>query len=367
MLLSFLVFSGCGSNDEEVFTEIQMMFEHDEKVDTYTALKDPRDHYISLSDLRSVLSNSTDSFELKPERLAIKVLRNEPYNGKPITDAELYKYQPIAVEEKLRSEKKDASGSIHPYRNSKRFLADGEEFILAALNVGDRVYFPLTELSKLLPDVQMSLSSNAEDVLRLVTAPRFRKEVHNDRDYEWYIDQADTGACAQNNCGPSVAVMVEKWYHPSESTAEAAREAYPENQDWWSVSTIVSYLQSKGVPVSEDLYFGINDLRKHVDAGAVVICCLDTSYLPYMPSNKDGIGRFYDYAGGHFLIIKGYVEAGDRLLWETYDPNNWNMTNADGSPMGKNRLYATDDLQEAIEKWWRGILVVFPEKSSKTP
>lgn len=361
-MLFTLMLSACGSDRSDVFSEVSMMFEHGGEVDTYVALKDAQDLYLSLSDLRTVLSQSTDSFELKPEQLAVLLLRNEPYNGKPLSDEEIFKHQPISADEKHRSEKKDNSGNVRPYRNSKRFIIEGEEFILPSLNVGERVYFPLTEIRKLLPDLRVSLASEAEDVLKFDISPRFQKEIHLDREYEWYIDQANTGYCSDNNCGPSVAVMAEKWLHPdSKSTAEAARKAFPENDDWWSVTTIVSYLAEKGVTVIQDLYFNSNDLRKHIDAGAIVICCIDTTFLPFTPSNKEGVGRFYDFAGGHFLIVKGYVEIGEELFWETYDPNNWNMTNEDGTPMGKNRRYAAKDLEKAIKKWWNGLLVVYPE------
>lgn len=363
MLLFALTFSACGTDNIAVYSEVSMMFEHGEEADTFVALRDAEDHYLSLSDLRTVLSNSTDSFELKPEQLAIVVLLNEPHSGKPMSDEEIFKHQPISADEKQRSEKKDGSGNVRPYRSSKRFMAGGEEFILPSLNVGERVYFPLSEIRKLLPELRVSVATDKENTLRFDVSPRYQNEVHLDRDYEWYIDQGNTGYCSNNNCGPSVAVMAEKWFRPeSKSTAEAAREAFPENDDWWSVTTIVSYLAEKGVPVVQDLYFNPNDIRKHIDAGAVVICCIDTTHLPFTPSSKQGTGRFYDYAGGHFLLVKGYVEIGDELFWETYDPNNWNMTDEDSSPMGKNRRYAAKDLEKAIKKWWDGLLVIYPEE-----
>ena len=40
-----------------------------------------------------------------------------------------------------------------------------------------------------------------------------RQEVHNDRNYNWYIDQGNTGWASNSNCGPSSSVMVEKWFH----------------------------------------------------------------------------------------------------------------------------------------------------------
>lgn len=74
---------------------------------------------------------------------------------------------------------------------------------------------------------------------------------HLDKPYEWYIDQADTGAASGNNCGPSSVTMAIQWYDRTFSkTAEDARNwSYGwRGNGWWYTSDIINYLNLYGVP-----------------------------------------------------------------------------------------------------------------------
>jgi hypothetical protein len=56
----------------------------------------------------------------------------------------------------------------------------------------------------------------------------------NNRDYNWYVDQFNTGPFSNNNCGPSVAVMSLKWLNKDfKASVIKAREKYYPNGDWW--------------------------------------------------------------------------------------------------------------------------------------
>lgn len=80
---------------------------------------------------------------------------------------------------------------------------------------------------------------------------------HSDRAYEWFIDQADTGPDAGNNCGPSSVTMAIKWYDPSFSqTAEDARNTYPEGHGWWYTSDIINYLNLYSIPNTTSYFTG---------------------------------------------------------------------------------------------------------------
>jgi hypothetical protein len=182
---------------------------------------------------------------------------------------------------------------------------------------------------------------------------------HADRAYEWYIDQADTGACADNNCGPSSVTMAIKWFEPGFSrTAADARDTYPEGGGWWYTSDIINYLNLYSVPNTTSAFTGTNQLVGILSQSNLVILCISTAYLTpdYTPEHR--VGRFYSYAGGHFLVAKGWRVADSALFFEVYDPNNWHAAYADGTPKGRNRHLAASDLASAIANWWNYLIVL---------
>ncbi len=187
---------------------------------------------------------------------------------------------------------------------------------------------------------------------------------HRDRAYEWYIDQADTGTYANNNCGPSSVTMAIKWYNSAfNRTAEDARNTYPEGGGWWYTSDIINYLNLYSVPNTTSAFTGTNQLVGLLSQSNLVILCIDTTYLAYDSTAAHRVGRFYGYAGGHFLVVKGWRTTNSGLFFEVYDPNNWHAAYADLTPKGRNRHYAASDLASAISHWWNYLMVVHPPTS----
>jgi len=75
------------------------------------------------------------------------------------------------------------------------------------------------------------------------------KALSNDRNYEWYIDQATSGPVAGYNCGPSSVTMAIKWSDSSFThTAAEAREFAYNGGGWWYTSDINSYLTKYSIP-----------------------------------------------------------------------------------------------------------------------
>ncbi len=182
---------------------------------------------------------------------------------------------------------------------------------------------------------------------------------HLDRSYEWYIDQADTGACSGNNCGPSSVTMAMKWRDSSfTNTAADARNTYYAGGGWWYTSDIINYLNLHSIPNTTSSFTGTNQLMQVLSASNVVILCISTAYLTRNYSAEQRTGRFYDYASGHFLVVKGWRCVSGNVFFETYDPNNWHQAYTDGSPKGRNRHMAADDLGAAIANWWNYLIVV---------
>jgi hypothetical protein len=186
---------------------------------------------------------------------------------------------------------------------------------------------------------------------------------HLDKSYEWYIDQADTGAACGNNCGPSSVTMAIKWYEGSFSkTAEDARNwSYGwRGNGWWYTSDIINYLNLYSIPNATSAFTGTNQLNALILEGKVLILCISTAYLTQNKNAEERIDRFYSYASGHFLVVKGSRTVSGNLLFETYDPNNWHAVYSDGTPKGRNRHLRASELASAIQNWWNYVIVVQP-------
>lgn len=183
--------------------------------------------------------------------------------------------------------------------------------------------------------------------------------VSNNRPYSWYIDQGDTGEYSNNNCGPSSATMSLKWYNSNFSkTAEDARNTYLENGGWWKTTDVTNYLSLNNAKYSVLNNSGEGFLENTLKQGNIIILCIDTSYLSYNDNSEQRVGRFYDYQGGHFIVVKGYIVVDGKTYFEVYDPNNWGETYSDGQPKGKDRYYASTELMNAMSNWWNYLIVV---------
>lgn len=181
--------------------------------------------------------------------------------------------------------------------------------------------------------------------------------VHTDRVMEWYIDQGTTGG--SSNCGPSVAAMATNWYTCSlTTTAQYARSQYRPGGDWWYTSDIDNFLDDMQVPHEFYAFTGVGQLQAQVDQGNVVILCLTTAELRRTYEAEHRTDRFYSYADGHFILVKGCRTVDDSVFVESYDPNSWSSTYADGSLRGRNRHYRAKDIETAVSVWWDYIIAV---------
>jgi len=190
---------------------------------------------------------------------------------------------------------------------------------------------------------------------------------HNDRDYDWYIDQGGTGSASANNCGPSCATMAAKWFNKNFSkTAEDARNMYPNNNGWWYTNNIIDYLNHYSITNSTFPFYNSAQLEDVIENGNIVILCISTEYLRYNPKQSQRVDRFYTYESGHFIVVKGVRKVDNETYFEVYDSNNWFAKCSDNSPKGKNRHYRASDISAAVSNWWNYIIVVSKNKLSKS-
>lgn len=186
---------------------------------------------------------------------------------------------------------------------------------------------------------------------------------HNDRFYEWYIDQADTGASALNNCGPTVAVMAALWSNKTfPYTVEDARNLYFKNGEAWLTTDLILYLTYHTIPYEVIRFRNPQQILILLQQGKLLIICLKMSSIRYNPNPEERVDRFYAGNGGHFLIVKGARIVDETLLFEVYDPSSFFETYQDGSLKGKNRHYRAEDIIKTITQWWDGLIVI-SEKS----
>ena len=198
----------------------------------------------------------------------------------------------------------------------------------------------------------------------------------NNRDYDWYLDQAYTGTHSDFNCGPTATTMAAKWSNESFSLSpEDARAAYRPGGGWWYTGDIGNYLTDNNVnhhfiPLSNNYTGTANILKQNIDAGNIAIICLDMYYIRSAVNNNYHADKFFSASSpdwGHFILLKGYKEVDNQYFFEIYDPYCYNKTYDDGSLKGKDRFYRANDLFDAISIWWNYSIIITPSGTKSIP
>ncbi len=196
----------------------------------------------------------------------------------------------------------------------------------------------------------------------------------NNRDYDWYIDQANTGTYSGVNCGPSSTTMAAKWSDASFSnSAEDARDAYRFEGGWWYTSDIGNYLTDCSIPhqfieLSTNSQGTQQVITNQLDNGKIMILCLDMYYIRYGAFSELRVDKFYATGStgwGHFIVVKGYRQVDGEMFLEVYDPYGYGRTYNDGTAKGKDRYYRGEDIFTATSIWWNYTIVV-SEKGVKS-
>jgi hypothetical protein len=174
-----------------------------------------------------------------------------------------------------------------------------------------------------------------------------QEKYNNDRKYEWYIDQINTGEYSSHNCGPTSVTMAIKWFNRNfNKTPQDARAVYKPNGEDWSTNDIINYLNLNHVNNITIKLDSINQLKSELRDSNIVILCVDMYYIRYTAVNNYRVDKFYytPLTFGHFIIIKGYLIVDNRLFYEVYDPNSWGSVYDDNTYKGKNRYYRSEDI-----------------------
>ena len=132
------------------------------------------------------------------------------------------------------------------------------------------------------------------------------KTVVNDRDYDWFFSQKDTGKYSAVNCMPSIATMASHWYDAdSKATVQKMRRT-SDNGDGWTAYELRCGLSAYKVPYTvEDAT--LESITAAIDAGGIVLA--QYSDRPYGVS-------------GHCYVIYGYRKYRDSYTFIVNDSDS---------------------------------------------
>lgn len=196
-----------------------------------------------------------------------------------------------------------------------------------------------------------------------------KESVSNDRAYDFYIDQGNTGIFSRENCAPTVTVMAARWYDRDFSgTPQGTRHIYHPDGGGWYTYDIDHYLTSNHVPH----YFielslmpvGTQTiLWQKLQEGNIIILCLDMYYLSRSKEPEWRVDKFYDTDAegwGHCLLAKGCKLIDRKVFIEVHDPYCYGKTYNDGTLKGKNRYYRVEEIAASAKKSWNYAIVISP-------
>ena len=202
-----------------------------------------------------------------------------------------------------------------------------------------------------------------------VYAQEMRDPFSIERDFNWYLNQRDTGEDSYINCGPAVATMAALWYTNGavNFTIEDTRNTVPylRNQ-WWSDRHVFDFLRTTANASVDWTYaFNVFDTIQWLNEGRIVIVVLDASVITFGRDVR-GMNRFYENVTGHFIIIKGYTVLDGRIYFITYDPFTMYCYYDDGWPMGRDRLFYAYEVFRSVRDWGQewAIIVNNPGQST---
>ena len=197
---------------------------------------------------------------------------------------------------------------------------------------------------------------------------KITEEKSLDRNYDWYIDQGNTGPYSSMNCGPACVTMAIRWADPEFSgTVQDARNHYlPVYSSGLPVPQMVDYLSLHGLS-GEGLNFNIETLLRHLRKGQIAIVSLDMYYIRKAENPQESLDCFYTTSHSdwfHYILIKGFKIIDDTVvLLEVYDPYSLGLKyEKSGDFLGIDRLYRVSDFTQG--QMLPGMLLVTARQSS---
>lgn len=132
------------------------------------------------------------------------------------------------------------------------------------------------------------------------------KTVINDRDYDWFYSQLNTGEYSAVNCMPSIATMAAHWYNERSQASVQDMRATSELTDGWTAFELRNGLDCYNVPYTV-VNATLENILEALDGGKIVLA--QYSDRPYNES-------------GHCYVIYGYRKFNDSVTFIINDSDS---------------------------------------------
>lgn len=132
------------------------------------------------------------------------------------------------------------------------------------------------------------------------------KTVINDRDYNWFYSQLNTGEYSAVNCMPSIATMAAHWYDQNSSATVEGMRATSDLTDGWTAFELRNGLDSYNIPYTV-VNATLENILEALDQGKIVLA--QYSDRPYSQS-------------GHCYVIYGYRKFNDSVTFIINDSDS---------------------------------------------
>jgi hypothetical protein len=187
----------------------------------------------------------------------------------------------------------------------------------------------------------------------------------------WYRYQgaADSGECADANCGPAVIAMA-IGYATGRTVAIKDIRAYLSGDSCrgtdYSDATVA--LDHWGIGYRS--IYGMASLEKAVNSrDHIVLAIVNMGYISrgsdYLVPRSDPAkhyGRYHTYTSGHFVVVKGITDDGEWVVVNdpyVFDPKLGFYRN--GAPKGRDRYYAYAEFAKAYRYYGSEGIEIVPE------
>ncbi len=178
------------------------------------------------------------------------------------------------------------------------------------------------------------------------------QEVINDRPYDWYLSQDDTGAYSAVNCMPTSVAMALRWQDSAFTTSvEAIRQRIdPTGTGGWTLAQAQRALDAYGaryevMSLSGSAQKDLNAMLAALEAGQLLFCMMHEG-----DTQMDG----------HCMLVYGYRRTGDDLWFYVHDPGLIGGMDVYGRPAGKARELEAHYAQWITARWTSQVLVLLP-------
>lgn len=126
-----------------------------------------------------------------------------------------------------------------------------------------------------------------------------KKVVINDRDYDWFFSQKNTGTSSSVNCMPSIATMAAHWYDETSTVTVQDMRATSQTNQGWDMELLRNGLKVYHIPY-ETGYANFDNILAAIDEGKIVL--VQYSDRPFNMT-------------GHCYVIYGYQKYGDSVTF----------------------------------------------------